>query len=157
MPIIHIETLINAQVERCFDLSRSIDLHKISTSDTNETAIAGVLTGLIGLDEQVTWQATHFGIQQKLTSIITKYTYPTHFRDEQLKGIFHSFRHDHYFEATSAGTLMKDVFDYKSPHGFFGKIADFLFLKSYMQKLLFTRNQVIKEFAESDKWKEVLT
>ena len=59
---------LNADKEIVFDLSRSIDLHKLSTVHTNETAIAGRTSGLIGLNESVTWRAKHFGIYQKLTS-----------------------------------------------------------------------------------------
>jgi hypothetical protein len=40
-------TLIHAPVGRCFNLSRSIDLHKASTARTGEQAIAGVTAGLI--------------------------------------------------------------------------------------------------------------
>ena len=52
---------------------------------------------------------------------------------------------------------MLDIFDYKSPFGILGRIADKLFLKKYMTKLLSERNRIVKEFAESDKWKEVIT
>ena len=51
---------------------------------------------------------------------------------------------------------MTDIFDYKSPLGFLGKLADKLFLKNYMSKLLKERNRIVKEFAESEKWKELL-
>ena len=51
---------------------------------------------------------------------------------------------------------MIDYFEYKSPLGFLGNLADSLFLERYMKKLLEKRNQTIKEFAESDKWKQVL-
>ena len=44
---------------------------------------------------------------------------------------------------------MKDVFDYTSPLGILGKIADGLFLKRYMRRLLEDRNQVLKQQAES--------
>ncbi|CAN5806307.1 hypothetical protein BH11BAC4_BH11BAC4_14910 [soil metagenome] len=84
MPTIEIETTINASMELYFDLSRSIDLHQISTAATNEKAIDGKTTGLINPGEFVTWQATHFGISQKLTSTITHFNRPFHFRDEQL-------------------------------------------------------------------------
>jgi len=43
---------------------------------------------------------------------------------------------------------MTDVFDYKSPLGFLGSVADVLFLKRYMTKLLTERNRVVKLFAE---------
>ena len=54
MPRIKLETKIRASKEIVFDLSRSIDLHKLSTSQTNEEAIAGKTEGLIGLNEWVT-------------------------------------------------------------------------------------------------------
>ena len=83
MPVIYLETRIKSTIEICFDLSRSIDLHQISTAKPNEKAIAGRTTGLIGLDEFVTWQAKHFGITQRLKSKITAFNKPFHFRDEQ--------------------------------------------------------------------------
>ena len=67
MPRIHLETEIKADKEIVFDLSRSIDLHKISTEHTNETAVDGKTSGLIGANEWVTCKAKHFGIYQKLT------------------------------------------------------------------------------------------
>ena len=45
MPTIQLETIINADIKICFDLSRSIDLHQISTAKTNEKAIAGIRFG----------------------------------------------------------------------------------------------------------------
>jgi len=156
MPILKLAIEIKADIEICFDLSRSIDLHKISTAKTNEKAVAGVTTGLIGLQDFVTWQATHFGIRQKLTSKITQFIRPEHFRDEQVNGAFQFFIHDHYFEKQGDTVIMKDVFNYKSPFGLIGKLVDRLVLENYMKKLLIERNAVIKEFAESGKWKEVL-
>ena len=157
MPIINITTEINAPIEICFDLSRSIDLHKHSMEHTNEQAISGIISGLINMNESVTWQAKHFGITQFLTSKITNYNRPFIFRDEQTKGVFNYFKHDHIFEEVDGKVLMTDIFDYQSPFGVFGKIADALFLEKYMTNLLIQRNKVIKEFAESDKWKEVLS
>ena len=52
--------------------------------------------------------------------------------------------------------IVKDIFVYQSPLGFLGKFADFLFLKKYMTNFLIERNKVIKEYAESDKWKQIL-
>lgn len=156
MPRIVLTTEINASKEIVFDISRSIDLHKISTEQTNEEAIAGVTTGLIGLNEWVTWQAKHFGISQKLTTKITEFEYPNYFTDEMMKGAFKNFKHKHVFESHQNGTLMTDYFDYTSPLGFLGKIADALFLKKYMTNFLKKRNTTIKAFAESEKWKQLI-
>ena len=156
MPKIELQTEIKADRIIVFDLSRSIDLHKISTAKTNEEAIAGKMSGLIVLHETVTWRAKHFGVYQKLTSKITKFDRPKYFVDEMIKGAFAKFKHEHLFTETTNGTLMTDIFDYKSPWGILGQIADKLFLKKYMIELLTERNRIVKTFAESEKWKEVL-
>ncbi len=51
---------------------------------------------------------------------------------------------------------MRDVFEYSSPFWIFGKIADALFLEKYMTKILTERSELIKEVAESQKWKNFL-
>jgi ligand-binding SRPBCC domain-containing protein len=155
MPRIKLLTHIKADKELVFNLSRSIDLHKISVAQTNEEAIAGVTSGLIGLNEIVTWKGKHFGVTQKLTTKITEFNYSDNFTDEMVEGAFNSFKHQHIFTEEENGTLMTDIFDYQSPLVFLGKIADYLFLKRYMTRLLENRNQIIKEFAETDKWKEM--
>ena len=156
MPVITLVSSIKAPADRCFDLSCSIDLHQISTRHTGERAIAGTTSGLIGLGEQVTWRARHFGVWQNLTSAITEYRRPYFFVDEMVRGAFKRFRHEHHFEEANGITRMTDVFDYVSPLGPLGCLADWLFLKKYMQNFLLERNRVIKEYAETEKWQEVL-
>ncbi|PZR23652.1 MAG: cell division protein [Flavobacterium psychrophilum] len=148
MPVIRLQTLINAPVPVVFDLSRSIDLHKISTAQTNEEAIAGTTSGLIALGESVTWKARHFGIVQTLTSKITEFEKPHHFTDEMVSGAFDRFKHKHIFKEDNGATLMTDIFDYTGPYGVFGRIADVFFLKRYMTNLLAERNRIVKEYAE---------
>lgn len=156
MPKIELTTEIDSTIDICFDLSRSIDLHKLSTAKTREEAIEGVTTGLISLDETVTWQATHFGIRQKLTSKITAFKKPYYFVDEQQKGIFKSIYHEHLFEQVGEKVIMTDKFEFHSPFGIIGKAFNKLVLTNYMKKFLVDRNRIIKEFAESEKWKLVL-
>ncbi len=150
MPRIHLETTIHASVEVCFDLSRSIDLHQVSTAQTQEKAVAGVVSGLIDLGETVTWQAVHFGVKQKLTSIITLCDRPHFFVDEMVRGAFKRFRHEHRFTAVSpALTHITETFDYTSPLGPLGILADKLFLEAYVKHFLERRNIVLKSVAES--------
>lgn len=149
MPKIILETIINAPREVIFDLSRSIDYHKESTKHTKEQAIAGKTKGLIELGESVTWRAKHFGFWLILESKITEFDYPISFTDEMVKGKFKSFKHEHIFEVKGEKTIMTDIFNYKSPLGFLGKLADILFLKRYMTKFLSTRNTILKGYVES--------
>jgi ligand-binding SRPBCC domain-containing protein len=156
MPAIELEIQIKSDIEICFDLSRSIDLHQISTAKTKERAIDGRTSGLINFGEFVTWQATHFGITQKLTSKITAFREPFYFRDEQLKGAFKYIVHDHCFEVRESDVIMKDIFNFQSPLGFIGKLFDKFLLITYLRQLLVERNNIIKEYAETEKWKTIL-
>jgi ligand-binding SRPBCC domain-containing protein len=153
MPVIKLETKITAPVERVFDLARCIDLHTESMGRSREKAVGGITSGLINLGESVTWEAVHFGVRQNLTSSITIYDRPRHFRDSMVSGAFKQLDHDHFFSEVEDGTLMRDVFDYTAPLGFLGTAADKLFLKGYMARLLAGRNAVIKRVAEGDDWK----
>lgn len=65
-----------------------------------------------------------------------------------LRGAFRSFKHEHLFLDRAEGTLMRDIFDYTAPFGILGRLADRLFLRNYMEKLLSIRNLTIKEQAE---------
>ena len=156
MPVINLRTIINSDIETCFDLSRSIDLHIISTAHTKERAIDGKVSGLIGPGEFVTWQAIHFGITQQLTSKITEYDRPFHFRDEQVKGAFNYLFHDHNFEVVDGKLIMEDIFNFRSPWSLIGRLVDKFILINYLTKLLIRRNALIKEYAETEKWKEIL-
>ena len=148
MPKIELLTIINAPIEKVFDLSRDIDLHMESTRWTGEKAIAGKTSGLIELGESVTWRAKHFGIWQTLTSKITEFDRPNYFVDEMIQGSFKSIRHEHHFSDSNGKTLMKDVFVFESPLGILGKLFNWLILTGYMTTLLEERNRVIKEAAE---------
>lgn len=149
MPVIRMEVEIDAPQQICFDLARSIDSHMESTARTQERAIGGVTSGLIRLGESVTWEAVHFGIKQRLTAKITELEEPQFFVDEMVQGAFKRFYHKHEFiPLGEKKTRMIDTFDYTSPFGVLGKLADALILERYMRRFLLERNMYLKEKAE---------
>lgn len=139
MPRIIIKTLLPVSPDRAFDLARSIDAHLDSAHDSNEEAVGGRTSGLIEMGEAVTWRARHFGIKFELTVRITQFDRPQMFVDEMERGPFKSMRHAHRFESTRDGTLMTDEFEFESPLGLVGRIADKLILSSYLRKFLSRR------------------
>lgn len=157
MPTIHLTTFIQAPVERVFDLSRSVSFHQLSMKANGEKAIAGKMEGLLNLNETVTWQAKHLLKTRILTTQISAFEMHRSFTDEMVKGDFKSIRHEHHFKVASNGTIMIDLFYYEVPYGLPGKIFDTIYLRNYMKKLLTQRNAVIKNYAESNKWKLVLS
>jgi ligand-binding SRPBCC domain-containing protein len=132
-------TRVPASVQETFDRSRSIDLHQASMSDSREGAIAGVTSGLIGVGEEVTWRAWHFGVPIRMTSRITAMTQPESFVDEQVRGPFRSFRHEHEFRPDGPSTLMVDRVRFTAPLGPLGAIAE-LVLGPYLRRLIEKRN-----------------
>lgn len=125
-----------------------------STKKTGEKAIDGVTTGLIEAGQQVRWRARHLGVKQTLTVQITAMEKPHFFEDRMTQGMFHSMDHQHIFEELEHGkVLMRDVFNFKAPLGVLGRLAEWLFLTRYMLRFLEERDQVIKEVAESGKYR----
>ena len=157
MPTIHITTFISAPMERVFDLSRNISLHKISTKDTHEEAIAGITSGPIGLNETVTWKAKHLGKKRIMQVKITAMETPVSFTDEQVTGDFINFRHEHHFKPVDNGTLMIDMLDFKSPYGVVGQLFNRVYLTNYLKNILLKRNAVIKKYAETEMWKALMS
>jgi ligand-binding SRPBCC domain-containing protein len=153
VPRIELSLHVAAPAERCFDLARSVDAHAWSTARTGERAVAGRTSGLLVLGDEVTWRARHLGVRQDLTSRITAFDRPHHFRDTMVRGAFARFDHDHYFDTQNGGTLLRDVFDYRAPLGPLGWVAERLFLSAYMRRFLMDRLRELKMLAESDGWK----
>ena len=156
MPTIHLTTFIAAPAERVFDLARSIDLHRKSMAHTDEQPIAGTTSGLIGLEETVTWKAKHLMKTRILKSKISAMNRPFSFTDEMVSGDFRSLRHEHHFKSTKNGTLMIDLMHFESPFGGLGRLINRVYLTRYLRGLLEMRNQHLKEYAESEKWKFIL-
>jgi ligand-binding SRPBCC domain-containing protein len=153
-------TVIQAPIERCFDLARSVEVHLAGNEHCGETAVAlaGVTSGLLGMAQRVTWRAKHFGVWQNLTSEITAMDRPAYFQDTMIQGAFRFMKHDHFFRSLSSGqTEMKDVFCFGAPLPLLGRLAEIVALRRYMRNLLHERNVVIKQIAESPDWTRYLS
>lgn len=154
VPILEIHTSIDAPVERVFDLCRSVDAHVATAGASGERAVGGVTTGLLGLGDEVTWSARHFGWRWRLTSRITQFDRPRHFRDSMVSGVFARFDHDHEFDSDGEATRVRDVFDFTSPWGPLGRLADVLLVTRHMRRFLERRMLGIKQIAESTGWSQ---
>jgi ligand-binding SRPBCC domain-containing protein len=148
VPTIIIETWIEASPQRCFDAARDLDLHVESLAHTGERAVGGRTSGLIGLHEEVTWRGRHFGIVQHFTSKITAFDPPGYLQDTMQRGAFKTFVHDHFFAASANGTVMKDVLVFTAPLGILGRVAEYLVLKGYLERLLRRRAATLKTSIE---------
>ena len=150
MTTIQIETKIKAPIKIVFDTNRDIDIHQQSASKTNEVAIAGVTTGLINLNETVTWRGKHFGFYLTHKSRITAMNFYDYFVDEMEEGKFKTFKHEHFFKEKENYVLMTDKLCYQTPFWIFGQLFDYLFLKKHLTQFIIHRNCVLKNIAETN-------
>jgi ligand-binding SRPBCC domain-containing protein len=150
MPTLTLVTEIHAPIERCFDLCRDLDVHARTLPHTRERLVGAKTGGLAEMGDVLTFEATHLGVRQRLSSRITEFERPILFADEALSGAFSSLRHVHTFTAIEGGTLMRDQLTWTSPLGPLGLLADALLLKRYMLRFLVTRNRNLKAIIEGE-------
>nr|WP_216855648.1 SRPBCC family protein [Paenibacillus qinlingensis] len=130
-------------------MASNIDIHTQTVwPHTKERAIAGTTTGMIRDGDTVTFEARHFLIRQKHTSLISNYVRPNRFVDEMLQGTFKSMRHEHEFIDLGDRTLMKDTLSFEAPLGWIGWIVERVVLRRYMMRFLNYRNEQLKILAE---------
>lgn len=143
-------TDLDVPPERAFALSLDIGAHERSMAATDERAVAGTVSGTIGLGESVTWRARHFGIVWRMTSQVTVLEAPHRFVDEQVRGPFARFRHEHRFEPSARGTRMVDEIEFRAPLGPLGLVAERVALARYLPRLIRQRNASLAAELASD-------
>lgn len=156
MPKIHLTTFIAAPSEVVFDLSRHISVHKESMAPYKLEAVAGTRFGLIEKGDTVTWRSHHL-FKERLQRI--KYAEVKRadvITEVQMQGDLTSFQHEHHFKSIDNGMLLIDLVDFEMPYGQLGRWFNSLYFTRYMESLLHRRNDTLKRFAETDRWKKIL-
>lgn len=141
-------TFLPISCEAAFDLSLSIDAHLGAFRRSGERAVAGVTAGVIGHGEFVTWRARLFGVTWTMTNAITEWDRPHRFVDEQARGPFRSFRHEHVLTAVDGGTELHDLVRFEAPFGALGVVAERVVLGRYLSHLIDVRNEFLVTEAE---------
>jgi ligand-binding SRPBCC domain-containing protein len=134
---IEVTAIYKSPIEVVFDEHRSVEHHVKSQAAHHERVVGGVTSGLLQLHDEVEWEAIHFMVRQRLRAKITQMSIPDSFTDEQISGAFKSLVHQHVFRAIDSNTTEKrEVVVIVAPFGPIGWIAERLFLRAYMQRLL---------------------
>jgi ligand-binding SRPBCC domain-containing protein len=149
MPIISMETRINAPVEKVFDMARNVQVHCQSAAWTQERVVEVGKAAALEKGDSVTFEAVHLGRKRKLTSRISSMDAPNSFTDKMVKGPFKSLSHQHNFQSMPDGsTLMFDILEYTAPGGIFAPIVDKVVLEKYMREFVAKRNRSFKAIVE---------
>ncbi len=130
-------------------LCLNVQEHIRSMSRSGERVIGPLPPGgVLRLGDEVTWSARHFGLRFRMTAQITEMDEPHSFIDEQTRGPFRRFRHEHRFLIDNGHTEMIDHVTFASPLGPIGALVDRVALGRYMERLIAKRASHLRHQAE---------
>lgn len=108
---------------------------------TNEVYGAGVYAGQV-----MTYNVKPLlGIPLAWMTEITHVVEKKYFVDEQRKGPYKLWHHQHHFKAIEGGVEMTDLVHYRLPVGILGSIANRILVKKELEKIFAYRYQKIVE------------
>lgn len=93
------------------------------------------------IDYVIRWQ----GVPMKWKTMIAAYDPPRGFVDEQARGPYSLWHHEHTFEETPDGVLIRDQVDYRLPLGPLGEIAHAVMVKNQLLEIFRFRQKAIAE------------
>jgi hypothetical protein len=156
MVSIHITTFIEAPMQRVYDLSRHLSVLRSSMLGTPAQANSGGSNLLFQSGDVLTYHSRNLGRSRIMRVRITDMDGRTCFNEELVKGDMTVYKHEHHFKPTENGTIMIDLIEADGPRDLIGRIAAKFALKGYLDMLVKKRIELIRLYAESEKWKAVL-
>jgi len=156
MAKIHLTTFVAAPIERVFDLSRHLALYKLVFQNRKERFTSGAGSNLLAKGETISVVSKHAGKSRMSMIRLSEIQHPISFVEEQVKGDLEHFRHEHHFKSVDNGTIIIDLVDFGQPKDILGRIFGKIYFKKYLENLLRKRNELIRSYAETEKWRAVL-
>jgi ligand-binding SRPBCC domain-containing protein len=87
-----------------------------------------------------------FNIPMKWVTEITHVKDQLYFVDEQRKGPYTIWHHEHHFKEVNGGVEMTDIVSYELPFGIIGKIVHPILVKKKLEEIFAYRFKVVDEF-----------
>jgi ligand-binding SRPBCC domain-containing protein len=85
------------------------------------------------------------GIKLNWITEITQISKSKFFIDEQRKGPYQIWHHEHHFKEMDNGVEMHDILYYHIPFGIFGRVADVIFVHKKVKQIFSFREKRISE------------
>lgn len=85
------------------------------------------------------------GIKLDWVTEITQISHKKFFIDEQRKGPYNIWHHEHHFKEVEGGVEMHDILYYDVPFGFIGSIANLVFVRNKVKQIFNFREKRILE------------
>lgn len=157
MANIHLTTFIAAPVDRVFDLSRHLAIYKNLFQNKKLHFTSGAGGYLLNKDETVSIVGKVAGKTRMTMLKVAGIEKPVSFKEEQVKGDLQLLRHEHHFKQIENGTIVIDMLEYDLPKDLPGKMMGRMYLRKSLEELVKKKNELIKSYAETEKWRAILT
>jgi hypothetical protein len=157
MSALHVTNFIAASAEIVFDLSRHILLQKKAMEKIGVRQVRGISSGLRSTDDAVLWSLSFVKNTFFFSLKISECKPNEQITEEISKSPLVSFKHIRHLKSIKNGTLVIDQIEYELPDKWWARWVDQFFLRKKINELLQARNNVLKEYAESNKWRALLT
>ena len=146
MHILVKETVINRPLKEVFDFfSKAENLNEITPPDM-QFQILTALPINIQKGTLIDYKIKVNGIPFKWKTLISTWEPPHRFVDEQLKGPYNTWIHEHTFEERDGKTYMKDVVKFKSPGWILEPLINSLFIEKKVKGIFEYREKKLNEF-----------
>lgn len=148
MPVYQTTQLVRADREVCWKFfSDPANLSVITPPDMNFRIVfphpmPAMYPGMI-----IRYQVSPlFGIQLEWITEITQVREKEFFIDNQVKGPFSIWHHQHFFRQTPDGTEMKDIVTYEVPFGWLGSLIAGRIVRRRIEGIFNFRHTVIEKY-----------
>jgi len=149
MPIHSIKTIqkIPVSLQEAWDFfSNPANLQKITPQNIDFKILSKLNSVKIYSGQIIEYKIRpFFGISFYWKTEIIEVKDKEFFIDEQRKGPYNLWHHEHHFRSIDGGVEMKDIVQYKNPFGIFGKLANWLFIKRKLKKIFEFRFKKVEE------------
>ncbi|MBK7182760.1 MAG: SRPBCC family protein [Bacteroidetes bacterium] len=140
------ETIIDRPLKEVFDFfSKAENLNQITPPDM-QFQILTPLPINIQKGTLIDYKIKVNGIPFKWKTLISTWEPPFRFVDEQLKGPYNTWIHEHTFEERDGKTYMKDVVKFKSPGWILEPLINALFIEKKVKGIFDYREKRLNEF-----------
>jgi ligand-binding SRPBCC domain-containing protein len=139
------ETKLYRPLEEVFEFfSKAENLNKVTPAELNFK----ILTPLpldMKMGSLIDYRISLYGIPFFWKTLITEWNPPHKFVDQQLKGPYVLWHHEHCFEQKDGYTLMTDRVHFLSPGGFLEPLINRFFVEKKVREIFAYREERFKE------------
>ncbi|TNE54495.1 MAG: hypothetical protein EP338_06675 [Bacteroidetes bacterium] len=140
------EQIVHTDLKSCWEFfSSPKNLSRITPKEMGFEITSGVPASMY--EGQIISYSVRpvLGIKLEWVTEIKSVRKEQYFVDEQRKGPYRLWHHEHFFEETGEGVRMIDVVSYELPFGFLGRLVHRLFVRKKLESIFDYRLQQINQ------------